>query len=470
MKSKFFCLHAHFRGQAVENPWTGNWERDPSARPWHDLNHRSAAALFLPCVSGGYHAAWCPRTGRRDRAALAESFIDCYERVSFDISPRLLDWLDAFFPELPSAFAEADRRSARNFGEGSALAHPWPHAILPLLSARDKRAAIRWGLDYFEHKFKRKASGMWLPETAADGDTLAALCAAGVSFTVLAPAQAHAFRKESIGKWEPANAHSLDVSVPYEWRAPEGGSLSVFFSSPRLAGLLHDGMGAPGEFAAAVDAALPAGKGSALAACAFDWERHCRRHPDAGARLAGFLSSVHKSGRWALTNFASFLRDNLPSYEVSVVSPSASSCPHGVERWAGECSCRAGSDPRRPVKWRSALRAAASLLEERVTGIYDREAAALFTDPAGAFEAAGRALACPDPHEARRFLSAAFGRQPRPSEARTAMKLLHMQRSRLLSLDSDAWFFDDMNGPAARGARLWAAAACDAAAGFGDNP
>ncbi|MDT8286342.1 MAG: DUF3536 domain-containing protein [Elusimicrobiales bacterium] len=460
MKNKFFCLHAHFRGQAVENPWTGNWERDPSARPWHDLNHRSASALFLPC----------PPASRRNRSALAETFIDCYERIGFDISPRLLDWLDVFFPELAAAFVEADRRSARNFGEGSALAHPWPHAVLPLLSARDRRAAIKWGLDYFEHRFKRKAAGMWLPETAADGETLSALCAAGVSFTVLAPSQAHGFRKENIGKWEPANAHSLDTSASYEWRAPEGGSLAVFFSAPRLSGLLHDGVAAPGEFAAAVEAELPAGKGAALTSCAFDWERLLRRHPDAGGRIAAFLSSVHKSGRWALSNFASFLRDNRPAYEVSVVSPSSSSCPHGVERWTGECSCRAGSDPGRPVKWRPALRAAAALLEERATAIYDREAAALFTDPAGTFEEAGRALACPDPHEARRFLSSAFGRQPRPAEARTAMGLLHMQRGRLLSLDSDAWFFDDMKGPAARGALLWAAAACDAAAWFGEDP
>ncbi|MDQ7772874.1 MAG: DUF3536 domain-containing protein [Elusimicrobiales bacterium] len=460
MKNKFFCLHAHFRGQAVENPWTGNWERDPSARPWHDLNHRSAAGLFLVR----------PPASRRAASDRAESFLDCYERIGFDVSPRLLDWLDAFFPELPAALAEADRRSARNFGEGSALAHPWPHAILPLLSARDKRSAIRWGLDYFEHRFKRKAAGMWLPEAAADVDTLSALCAAGVSFTVLAPSQAHAFRKESIGKWEPANANSLDTSVPYEWLAPDGGSLAVFFSSPRLSALLTEGMGAPGEFAAAVDAELPSGKGSALASCAFDWERHCRRHADAPGRVAEFLSSVHKSGRWALSNFASFLRDGRPSYEISIISPSSSSCPHGLERWAGECSCRAGSDPRRPVKWRPALRAAASLLEERVTAAYDREAAALFADPAAAFEAAGRALACPDPHEARRFLASAFGRQPRPAEARAAMGLLHMQRARLLSLDSDAWFFDDLKGPAARGALLWAAAACDAAGGFGENP
>lgn len=460
MKNKFFCLHAHFRGQAVENPWTGDWERDPSARPWHDLNQRSAAGLFFPR----------PPASRRAASDRAESFLDCYGRIGFDVSPRLLDWLDAFFPELPAALAEADRRSARNFGEGSALAHPWPHAVLPLLSARDRRAAIRWGLDYFEHRFKRKAAGMWLPETAADGDTLSALCAAGVSFTVLAPSQAHAFRKESIGKWEPANAKSLDTSVPYEWRSPEGGSLAVFFSSPRLSALLSDGMGAPGEFAAAVDAELPSGKGSALASCAFDWERHCRRHAEAPGRVAEFLSSVHKSGRWSLSNFASFLRDNRPSYEISIVSPSSSSCPHGLERWAGECSCRAGSDPRRPVKWRPALRAAASLLEERVTAAYDREAAALFADPAAAFEAAGRALACPDPHEARRFLASAFGRQPRPAEARTAMGLLHMQRARLLSLDSDAWFFDDLKGPAARGSLLWAAAACDAAGDFGENP
>lgn len=459
MKNKFFCLHAHFRGQAAADPRTGDWKTEPSARPWRDANHRLAAEELLPLCAAERAPGGSPAGGPPDFRGL----------TSFDISPRLLDWLDAFFPELPAALAEADRRAVRESGEGAALAHPWPHAALPLLSPRDRRAAVRWGLDYFERRFKRRAAGMWLPENAADEDTLAALAEAGVLFTVLAPSQARAFRKRGLQKWEPANPNSFDTGVPYQWNSPDGASLAVFFSSPRISGLLSSSPCSAPELSAAVEAEIPHGRGAAFVSAALDWERHARRHPGAAGRLASFLRSVSRSSRWGLSNYAAFLRDNRPAYEVAIVSPSSSSCPHGLERWSGECSCRDSSGPERPVRWRPALRRAAALLEERCAAVYEREGAALFADPWKIFEEAGAALACADPHEARRFLSRAFGRQPKPAEARKAMELLRMQQARLLSLDSDAWYFDGPDSPAARGALAWAAAACSLAGPDGET-
>ncbi|HNT96697.1 MAG TPA: DUF3536 domain-containing protein [Elusimicrobiales bacterium] len=458
MKNKFFCLHAHFRGQAAADPRTGDWKAEPSARPWRDADHRLAAEELLPLYAAARVSGGSPAGGPPDFCGL----------TSFDISPRLLDWLDAFFPELPAALAEADRRAVRESGEGAALAHPWPHAALPLLSPRDRRAAVRWGLDYFERRFKRRAAGMWLPENAADEDTLAALAEAGVLFTVLAPSQARAFRKRGLQKWEPANPNSLDTGVPYQWSSPDGASLAVFFSSPRISGLLRSSPCSAPELSAAVEAEIPHGRGAALASAALDWERHSRRHPGAAGRLVSFLRSVNRSSRWGLSNYASFLRDNRPAYEVEIASPSSSACPHGLERWSGECSCRDSSGPERPVRWRPALRRAAALLEERCAAVYEREGAALFGDPWKVLEEAGAALACADPHEARRFLSRAFGRQPKPAEARKAMELLRMQQARLLSLDSDAWYFDGPDSPAARGALAWAAAACSLAGPDGE--
>jgi len=51
-----------------------------------------------------------------------------------------------------------------------------------------------WGLKDFEHTFGHKADGMWLPETAADQETLELLAANGVKFTILAPWQAEGLR------------------------------------------------------------------------------------------------------------------------------------------------------------------------------------------------------------------------------------------------------------------------------------
>ena len=87
-------------------------------------------------------------------------------------------------------FGAATRLSVkRRDGHGNAMAQAYNHSILPLLSARDKEIQVAWGIEDFVYRFGRRPEGIWLPECAVDEETLAALAAAGIKYTILAPWQ-----------------------------------------------------------------------------------------------------------------------------------------------------------------------------------------------------------------------------------------------------------------------------------------
>ena len=77
------------------------------------------------------------------------------------------------------------------------------------------------------------SEGMWLPESAVDEETLAALAEAGILFTVLAPEAAAAVRPvESEQNWLEVAPETLSTSRPYRWtprsaKGPHGGAQSV---------------------------------------------------------------------------------------------------------------------------------------------------------------------------------------------------------------------------------------------------
>src|SRR5205823_5306249 len=107
---------------------------------------------------------------------------------SFNFGPTLLSWMQSAAPETYVAIIEADR------SRHGAIAQAYNHIILPLASERDKRTQVRWGIRDFESRFGRKPEGMWLPETAVDVDSLEALAAENIRFTILEPHQALRYR------------------------------------------------------------------------------------------------------------------------------------------------------------------------------------------------------------------------------------------------------------------------------------
>ncbi len=104
-------------------------------------------------------------------------------------------------------------------GHGSALAQVYNHMILPLANTRDKETQIIWGIRDFEFRFNRKPEGMWLAETAVD-TRIAANCLAkhGVKFTVLAPRQAKAIRRNGEVEWIPVDTATIETRRPYNCR------------------------------------------------------------------------------------------------------------------------------------------------------------------------------------------------------------------------------------------------------------
>src|SRR3989440_1306847 len=205
-------VHGHFYQPPRENPWTEEVAREPSAAPFHDWNERIAWESYRP-------NAFARVT---DEAGRIVGLVDNYARISFDMGPTLLSWVERHHPDLYARMVAADA-AARG-----GMAQAFGHLILPLANERDLRTQVRWGLADFRLRFGRAAGGMWLPEAAVNDDVLAVLAEEGVGFTVLAPRQAATVDDEPV-----------DTSKPYRWRHPTRASLGVdivFYDG----GLSHD--------------------------------------------------------------------------------------------------------------------------------------------------------------------------------------------------------------------------------------
>ncbi|HEY0779840.1 MAG TPA: hypothetical protein VGD56_17875, partial [Gemmatirosa sp.] len=172
-------VHLHLHQPPREDPWLGHLPREVEAAPDHDVYARAERTCYRALAAARVTDA----DGRVRRV------VDTLARTSFDVAPTLLAWLARHAPATYDAILAADRTSADRLGRGNAIAHPYHHVVLPLLSRRDKVTEVRWGLDDFARHFGRPAEGMWLPETAVDDETLDVLAQEGVHFTLLAPHQ-----------------------------------------------------------------------------------------------------------------------------------------------------------------------------------------------------------------------------------------------------------------------------------------
>ena len=159
MSRPSLVVHGHFYQPPRVDPFSGTMPRDPTAAPAHDWNERIAADCYRPNAEIGNLAA-----------------------MSWDLGPTLAGWLQDGDPVAYRGFVDGD-------GGANGMAQPFHHAIMPLASAADRRTEIDWGMRDFTYRFGRRATGMWLPETAVDLDTLRLLVDAGVTYTILAHCQ-----------------------------------------------------------------------------------------------------------------------------------------------------------------------------------------------------------------------------------------------------------------------------------------
>ena len=175
---KYICVHGHFYQPPRQNPWLEAIELQDSAYPYHDWNERITSECYAQNAA----------SRRLDGDNKIVEIVNNYSKISFNMGPTLLSWMENNSPDTYREVLEADRQSRERFsGHGSAIAQVYNHMILPLANRRDKYTQVLWGIRDFEHRFGRRPEGMWLPETAVNWETLEVLAELGIKFTILAP-------------------------------------------------------------------------------------------------------------------------------------------------------------------------------------------------------------------------------------------------------------------------------------------
>ena len=452
----FLCIHGHFYQPPRENPWTGEIDLQESAAPFHDWNERILAESYAPNADPG------PRSGG-DRGRYPSN----YGRMSFDFGPTLLSWLERKAAPVYEAILEGDRASRSRFSaHGSAMALAYNHMILPLASARDRRTQVIWGIRDFEHRFHRSPEGMWLPETAADAETLDELARQSIRFTVLAPHQALRHRAKGEAAWSDA---PIDIRRPHDVVLPGGRRLAVFFYDGAAShSVAFGGLAAGGDALAHSLRGLSTGAGSpSLASVATDGETFGHHYRGGERVLAEALDTIESEGEPRLTNFAEYLGAHPPDREVEIREKSAWSCSHGLGRWTGDCGCKTGEHPDWSQAWRAPLREAFDWLRDRLAEIFERKGSEIFADPWTARDDAAEIWLEPVAAVRHRFFERHARRPLDAGEEQLAFALLDMQRNALFMYTSCGWFFDDVGGLEGRQVLLYAGRAVELARSAG---
>ncbi len=425
------CIHGHFYQPPREDPWLGHILPEGSAAPSRHWNERICRESYTPMA----------RARRLDGAGRIVELLNCYEWMSFNVGPTLLSWMARSAPETYARILEADKASLKRLGHGNALAQVYHHVILPLASELDKELETAWAVADFKARFGRAPEGMWLAETAVDTQTLEALAAAGIRFTILAPSQAEAVSDD--GKnWQGVDAGSLDIRRPYKVALPSGKPMAVFFyHGPLSQAVAFERLLADGE---QFFRRLSGAAGQGLLSLATDGETY-GHHFTFGEMALAYVLDQARSGRdgLALTNYAAFLEAEPPRRFARIREASAWSCAHGVERWRSDCGCTTGGHPGYNQKWRAPLRKALNLLKSRLDAHFFDAGQSLFVDPRKALVAYGEVMAASLAPQA--FEAAHFAPKLPAAGQGTAWKLLSMQAWGLSSFASCAWFFDEIS-------------------------
>lgn len=347
--NKYVCIHGHFYQPPRENPWTNKIDIQPSAAPYPNWNDR----ILHECYKPNAASVILNPNGTVYKTQNNYSFI------SHNFGPTLLDWMASEDMSTYDRIIAADRLSQVHFGGyGSAMAQIYNHVIMPLATPIDKALQIAWGILDFTNRYGRKPDGMWLAETAADIATLESLANAGIKFTILSPTQASRVRPAANSPWQSILSGQLDTTHPYRVNLPNNQTIAVFFYNGEISqaiafeNLLQ-------ESALLVDrlkSGFRDGIFPQLVHIATDGESYGHHHKFGDMALAATIEKLYQDPSVRLTNYAEYLANFPPTWEVEIISPSAWSCAHGVARWQSDCGCNTGSQPGWNQKWRTGLR------------------------------------------------------------------------------------------------------------------
>jgi alpha-amylase/alpha-mannosidase (GH57 family) len=437
---RYICIHSHFYQPPRENPWLEAVDVQDSAYPYHDWNERINAECY----------ATNARSRILDEAGRIAQIVNNYEKISFNVGPTLLAWLQTSAPGVYDAILEADRRSMERFGgHGSAMAQAYNHMIMPLATTRDRRTQVAWGIADFRRRFGRAPQGMWLPETAVDLETLDLLAAAGITFTVLAPHQAARTRSLDGGDWQDVSGGGVDPTVAYAICLPSGRQIAAFFyDGPISRAVAFEGLLDNGErFAQRLLGAFHSGRaGPQLVSIATDGETYGHHHRFGEMALAYALHRIEHGEDAALTNYGAYLAAHPPTHEAELVERTSWSCAHGVDRWWRDCGDNTGAHPGWTQAWRTPLREALDWLRDALADPYERAAGLLLRDPWAARDDYIRVILDRSDGSLEAFFRDHATRELDDAGRVAALRLLELQRHTLLMYTSCGWFFDELSG------------------------
>ncbi len=438
---RYVIIHGHFYQPPRESPWTGIIAPEGGAAPFQNWNER----ILSECYTANAHAHTMEGTVVHVR--------NNYEALNFDFGPTLAGWLEHHGKPAYRAMRRGDQLSAeRHSGRGNAIAQPYSHAIMPMLTPRDRELQIQWGIEDFIYRFGRKPEGIWLPECAADDDTLASVAAAGIKFVILSAEQ---------GRYSGPGADTRQAG-PFAW-SNSTYSLAVFRFDTNLSSSVSfaEGLADGGRLAEwIVNTALSFEPGEALM-LATDGETFGHHKKHGAAELARALILLERRDDVVVTNCADYLATHPPRGSISLPTASSWSCPHGIERWRSDCGCRL--DPASSQEWRTPFRGAMEFVKNHVEAVYDRFAAPLLKDRhREALDGAVRLLIDNNTAVHEEFFTR-YGVGDEVNRERL-LRMFEMVRAGYASLTSCAWFFDDFSGLEGRIALKWAARASELAA------
>jgi len=320
---------------------------------------------------------------------------------------------------------------------------------MPLANRRDKQTQVVWGIRDFEFRFNREPEGMWLAETAVDIETLEVLAANGIKFTVLAPSQAKAERRETTAKFKNVEGGKIDPTRPYICSLPSGRSINLFFyDGPISRAVAFEGLLSDGErFANRLISGFAENRRwKQLMHIATDGETYGHHHHKGEMALSYALHHIETKKLAQLTNYGEYLTINPPTHEVEIVENTAWSCSHGIGRWNTDCGCNSGNKPDWNQSWRAPLRKALDHLRDSLVEPYETRASELLLDPWLARDEYANIVLERTDARLDKFLATHARRGLSEDEVGTVLSLLEMQRHAMLMYTSCGWFFDELSG------------------------
>ncbi|MEW5746398.1 MAG: DUF3536 domain-containing protein [Nitrospirota bacterium] len=441
---RYLCIHGHFYQPPRENPWLETVEVQDSAYPYHDWNERITAECYRPNAAARL----------MNKAGKIAGIFNNYAHMSFNFGPTLLSWMEENEPGTYELIIAADKLSRERFsGHGSALAQIYNHVIMPLAAPRDKRTQVVWGVEDFRKRFGRDPEGMWLPECAADSETLDILAEHGIAFTILAPWQGtHIRRIGGAAEWQEVEWGAIDTTIPYRCTLPSGRSITLFFYEGSTAyaiagaGLLKRSDAGDAFVERLTGIFKPGSAPVQLAHIANDGESYGHHHKFGDMALAYCLHTIESKGLAKLTNYAEFLEKHPPTHEVRLRENSSWSCVHGVERWRSDCGCNSGQFPRWHQKWRRPLRDALDELRDELIPAYEHDMRDYVRDPWAMRDAYIGCILDRSRENVDRFISRHALWALSAEETTRVLKLLELQRHAMAMYTSCGWFYDEVSG------------------------